>query len=412
MNAHDAMLFVYNLSLVPVVFFSVLYLTLAFFNFFKTNKKIIRKKIRDFPFITVQIPTYNDPVAERCIRHCIGLDYPKNKYEIIIADDSTNVKTQDLLSNIADKYPGFIKYVHRDNRKGFKAGALKEVMKYSRGEFIVIFDSDWMPAKNFLNKIIEPFSDQDVSIVQARQGIYNRKSNLITRFAAYLLMVYHTMILPINNRINCVFFCGTAGAIRRKHFEEVDGWNANSLTEDSDLSVRLLKKGYKSVYLESEVMSEVPMTFESFLKQQMRWCYGNTRVFLDNAHSIILGKGFSLKQRIMITFVTLGNVIAPFVFLMSFAGLSGWFLGDPELLTIKDMIDVFLRVSITAGFIAIGGITLYKRKLFREFPYLLLSAFTLGLVLAVANSIAFTKAVFNMKLSWFCTVKEANAKFV
>lgn len=413
MTPQDLALFVYNLSLLPIIFFSVLFIILVVINLFSEKKEKPQfKKLETMPFITVQIPTYNDPIAERCIKQCMEFDYPKDKYEIMIADDSTSLDTQNLLKKFEDENPSFIKYIHRDNRDGFKAGALKNAMKFSKGELIVIFDADWIPGKDFLKKIVQPFSDPKVAIVQTRQGFYNEKSNLITRFASYLLIIYHSIIMPINNRINCVFFCGTAGAIRRKAFEEVGGWNLNSLTEDSDLSVNLLLKGYKSIYLDFETPSEVPATFESFIKQQMRWCYGNTRVFLDNAHKIIFKKGLTLRQRIMILFITLGNMVVPFVFIMTIAGFSAWFLGEPVLFNINDFATLMTRLLLTGGFLVIGAAALYKNELLREFPYLVLSVFTLGIILAVANSIAFFNAVLNKQLSWFCTTKEANDKFV
>jgi len=412
MTPQNIALFVYNLALLPIIFFSVLFIILTAMNlFFGKKKEMEHKGMETSPFITVQIPTYNDPIAERCIRQCMQFDYPKDKYEIIIADDSTSIETQELLAKFEEQNKGFIKYVHRDNRNGFKAGALENSMKYTKGELIVIFDADWIPGKDFLTKVIRPFSDPKVALVQTRQGVYNKESNLITRFASYLLMVYHSIIMPINSRINCVFFCGTAGAIRRSVFEKLGGWNLNSLTEDSDLSVKLLLNGYKSVYLDFETPSEVPATFESFLKQQMRWCYGNTRVFFDNAFKILFKRGLTLRQRMMIMFVTLGNVAAPFVFIMTLAGLSGWFLGDPTLFSTTDFITFLNRFLLTAGFIVIGVIALHKNHILKEFPYLVLSALTLGLILAVANSIAFFKAAFNMRLSWFCTAKEANSKF-
>ena len=414
MDPQDMTLFLYNLSLLPIVFFSVLFILFALINLFSedSKKRFRRLEPEKMPFVTVQVPAYNDPVAERCINRCMQFDYPKDKYEIIIADDSTSIKTQRLLKKFEAKNPKFIKYLHRNNRYGFKAGALKESMKYAKGDILVIFDADWLPERNFLKKIVRPFSDPKVAIVQTRQGFYNKDSNLISRFASYLLMIYHSIILPINNRINCVFFCGTAGAIRKSAFKEIGGWNIKSLTEDSDLSVNLLLRGYKSVYLDFETPSEVPVTFESFLRQQMRWCYGNTRVFIDNASNILVKKGLTLKQRLMILFITLGNVAAPFVFLMTMAGLAGWFLGDPSLFNINDIITLVSRLLFTAGFLVMGLTALHKHKRINEFPHLVLSAFTIGVILAVANSIAFFKAVFNKQLFWFCTAKEANEQFV
>ena len=413
MEPQDVALLIYNLTLLPIVFFSILFIILALLNIFIDKRKEDKvAELKELPFITVQVPTYNDPVAERCIRHCLEFNYPKDKYEIIIADDSTNLETQNLLARFEEQNSGFVKYIHRDNREGFKAGALKNSMKYARGEFIVICDADWMPGKDFLSKVIMPFSDPSVAIVQTRQGFYNKDSNIITRFAAYLLMVYHTIIMPISNRVNCVFFCGTAGAIRRSIFEKVGGWNLNSLTEDSDLTIKILLNGYKTVYLDFATPSEVPATFESFLRQQMRWCYGNARVFFDNALKVLFKRGITLRQRAMILFVTLGNIAAPLVFIMTIAGFSGWFLGEPKLFSFNDIIDMAIRFFLTAGFLIIGIIALHKNKALKEFPYLILALLTIGIVLSVANSIAFFKAAFNKQISWFCTAKDANSKFI
>ena len=412
-DTHSLSIIFYNLTLLPMIFFSILFFMLALINIFVTGApKQKFAKLKELPFVSVQIPTYNDPVAARCIKQCMQFEYPKQRYEIIIADDSTNKNTQDTLRKFSEDSPGWIKYIHRNNREGFKPGALKNAMEHSKGEIIVIFDSDWIPQKDFLKKIVRPFSDPNVAIVQTSQGVYNKNKNSITRFAAYLLTVYHTIIMPINNRINCVFFCGTAGAIRRSAFEKVGGWNLNSLTEDSDLSVRLIFAGYRRVYLNFIVPSEVPDTFEGFVKQQMRWCYGNTRVFLDNASKIFFGKGASFRQKLMILFITLSNFAAPVVMLMTVFGFVGWFLGDPTLFTASDLITFAWKLAFTSGFLAVGMLALYKKKILGELPVFLFTSFTIGIILSVANTIAFARAVFNRKLHWFCTPKAKNIKFV
>ena len=411
MNPHDMTLLIYNISLVPIVFFSVLFLILIVLNLFVERRRPQKvRKLKELPFVSVQIPTFNDPVALRCVDKCMKFDYPKDKFEIIIVDDSTHSETQQRLKSIADENPGFVKYIHRTNREGFKPGALKNAMKITNGEIIVVFDADWIPRRSFLKKIVQPFADPKVAIVQTRQGFYNHHTNLITRFAAYLLMVYHTIVMPINNRINCVFFCGTAGALRRSTFDEVGGWNLDSITEDSDLSVRLLMKGYKTVYLDHETPSEVPDTFESFIKQQMRWCYGNARVFFDNAGKVLFKPGLSIKQRIMIMYITLANIAAPIVVSMTLFGFMGWFLGEPSLFQINDAVELFSRFAYTAGFIVMGVVTLARHNMLNETKHLLASVLTVGLVLAVANSFAFLKAAFNRRLHWFCTPKVDNVR--
>ena len=284
-------------------------------------------------------------------------------------------------------------------------------MKHTLGEIIVVFDSDWIPQKNFLKKILTPFEDPRVAIVQARQGIYNSETNAITRMAAFLLVVFHTVIMPINNKINCVFFCGTAGAIRRKPFEEVGGWNLNSLTEDSELSLKILMKGYKNIYLQFEVPSEVPDTFEGFIKQQMRWCYGNARVFIDNYQQILFKSNLGIRQKMMISFLTLGNAAAPFVILMTFFGFLSAFLGEPSLVGIENIKDMAAKFLLTSGFIFAGGLALYKQKKIKKIPALLVSVLTIGLMIGFASSVAFIRAILNKKLHWFCTPKTENNKY-
>lgn len=407
MAAYDVSLFLYNITLIPMIFFSLLFIIISGVNLLSTARKQHYPALKGSPFVSVHIPTFNDPVAARCIEHCLALDYPKDKYEIIIADDSTNIETQKLLKKYT-KHSN-VKYLHRKNRSGYKPGALKEAMPHTKGEFIVLFDSDWQPAPDFLKKALRPFANPEIAVVQCRQGFYNRETNLITRFASYLLMIHHAVIMPIANRVNAVFLGGTAGVIRRSAFDKVGGWNLESITEDADLTVRLLLAGYKTAYLEHATPSEVPDTLESFLKQQMRWCYGNVRVFLDHAASILFSRKLSLGQRFVISYITMGNIVAPIVVGMTIFGFAGWFLGEPSLFNWSDVITMLSRVLLTAGFFVLGAIALRRWKTLNEFKYLVVSAVSIGLMLAVANSVAFVKAIANRPLSWYCTPKVENA---
>ena len=146
----DFSLMLYNLALFPVVFFSVMFFILTMINLFVDRKQSKYKALNNFPFVTVHIPTFNDPIGARCVEKCMKFDYPKDKFEIIIADDSTNNETQKMLKKYADGR--FVKYIHRDNRVGFKPGALQNAMKITRGEIIVVFDADWIPKKDFLKE--------------------------------------------------------------------------------------------------------------------------------------------------------------------------------------------------------------------------------------------------------------------
>ncbi|MBN2052268.1 glycosyltransferase [Candidatus Woesearchaeota archaeon] len=421
MTPQEISLLIYNLALIPVVFVSVLFLIVAILSLYMDDRRKDEKlkKLKHYPFVTVQIPCFNDPVAVNCIKACMNFDYPKNHYEIMLLDDSTNPETQKLLKKFADKNPGFIKYVHRTNRQGYKAGALQEAMHLVKGEIITIFDADFLPDKYFLRKIVVPFENPKVAIVQARQGFSNHETNLISRFAAYLLMIHHAIFMPVNDKLNTVFFCGTAGAIRKKAIDDAGGWTPGSVTEDTDLSIRILSKGYKNVYLKFETPSEVPVTFESFIVQQTRWTFGNLRAFIDHFNNIFFKKGLKLRQRAMITFMTCGNIIAPAVILMTLAGLTGWFLGEPELFQVTQIAEFLIKFLYTIGFIIMALITFFKLKKVREFPQLLLACFSVSIVLAFANTVAIFRAIFlpkkplfkSSKGSWVCTPKQGNINF-
>ncbi|NTV23265.1 MAG: glycosyltransferase [Nanoarchaeota archaeon] len=406
-SAQGMTLFIYNLAIVPVIFFSIIFLVIAFLNLFISPETRL-PKLKKYPKISVQIPVYNDPIAAKCIRNCMKFDYPD--FEIIIVDDSTDKKTSAALRIFSEKNPEIIKYIHRDNRAGFKPGALINAMSITKGEVVVLFDSDWRPEKDFLQKIVAPMQgDPNVAIVQARQGFCNDKTNLVSRFASYLLKIHHNLMMPIHSRANSVFFCGTAGAIRRSALEKIGGWNDKSITEDADLSVKLLSKGYKIVYINVPVASEVPTTIEGFVKQQMRWCYGLTRTFFDNFHEIFTSKKLSFMQRMMITYNTLGNMVSPVVILMTLSGTLGWFLGEPQLFKPADLVDFGLKFVYTSGFLMLGGIALARENQLEDFPYLVLGTFTVSLVLVTFNSVAFIKAVLNQPLHWHRTPKTGSS---
>lgn len=403
MTAQEITLLLYNLTLVPVIFFSILFLLFAFLNIFTRSQKNFSVFKGKKPFVTIQIPVYNDDIAKECVAYCKKMDYPKDKYEILIIDDSTDIKIAQGLKKLSDG--SFIKYIHRNNRDGFKPGALKNAMKMTKGEIIIIFDSDWKPEPDFINKVITPIVENpDVAIVQAKQTFTNSEKNLVTRFASHLLMIYHSVIMPINNRVNTVFFCGTAGAIRRDVLDEVGGWNAHSITEDADLSVKILSKGYRNVYLSLPVKSEVPETIEGFIKQQMRWCYGMTRTFLDN-WKLIFSRKIKMKQKVMISYITLANIISPVVILMTLFGMSGWFIGEPELFKVQDLVNFILKFLYTSGYLLLGFITFYRERKLKEMPYFFLGTISVSFVLIIFNSIAFIKAVFNKPLFWYRTPK-------
>ena len=181
MEAYIINLLLYNAFLVPVIFFSVLYYMLAFTSFFVKAPRYSFPDVRDgqLPNVTIQIPVYNDPVAVRCIKKCLNFNYPKNKYHIIVADDSNDGITPKILDGFV-KAKRNVRIVRRATRKGFKSGALNNTLKHCKGDIIVIFDSDFVPKKDFLRKLVTPFTfDKELAIVQSRMSFVNYHQNII-----------------------------------------------------------------------------------------------------------------------------------------------------------------------------------------------------------------------------------------
>jgi cellulose synthase/poly-beta-1,6-N-acetylglucosamine synthase-like glycosyltransferase len=420
MTIHAFFLLVFNVAFIPVCIISGLFALLTLLNLLvDTQSPSSHAPSQEYPFVTVQVPSFNDPVAARCIEACLCFSYPQDRYEIMVLDDSTDQGTARLLAAFAQRYPERVGYFFRDNRAGYKPGALKTWMPKVRGDLIVIFDADFVPPVDFLESVVQPFEDPQVAIVQARQTTFlNSKENLVARFASYLLRIYYLILMPINHRYNSVFFCGTAGALRKQAVEEVGGWNTNSITEDSDLSVRLLARGYRSVYLPMNTISEVPLTIKAFLKQQMRWIFGNVRVFFDNWRTILRGGDLMLSQRLLVSFMTLGSMFSPIVLLMTVAGFLTSVTGLPHPFGLANLYDMLGKLFLTSGFLFMGLVGLHKHRDYAEIPYFLITSLTLGLILTGALTVAIYRAVFrkneplfSKKTSWICTPKGGNECF-
>lgn len=400
---------IFQTLIVPVVFFSTLYYLVTFTSIFSRGPATRFAKVsnKDLPTISVQLPVYNDPVVARCIDSCLKFDYPRDKYRIVVADDSTDPVTKKIIDSYAKKYPDRVKVFRRSNRRGFKAGALNNVLSRTNQDLIVIFDSDFVPKKHFLRKIIEPFfASKDVAIVQSNTKWLNDGHNVVSRFASCALYAYYNCLMPITNKIGVAFLGGTGGSIRTSVLKEMGGWNEKSLTEDSDISVKVLNRGYRSVYLYGlEVKGEVPVTMKSLVRQQTRWAYGTTRVFVENWKSILFSPTFSPLQRGALLFVTLGYVASPLILGMVLSGNLGWVLTPQKVVSITDLFDFSRNMLVTSGFFALGTLGLYRAGKISDLPRALLSMTTVGIALTATNFVAFVRAVLGMKITWIRTPK-------
>ncbi len=236
----------------------------------------------ELPVVTVQLPMYNEMyVAERLLGGVATIDYPKDKLEIQVLDDSTDETTEIAKAKVDElKAQGFdITYLHRQNRVGFKAGALEAGLQVAKGEYTLVFDADFLPTQSIVRDLIHFFTDPEVGMVQARWGHLNRDYSILTRVQSLMLDGHFTIEHIARNRSGRFFnFNGTAGIWRRSAIIDAGGWEHDTLTEDMDLSFRAQLKGWKFIYVPGALApAEIPCEMNSFKGQQFRWAKGSAQ---------------------------------------------------------------------------------------------------------------------------------------
>jgi cellulose synthase/poly-beta-1,6-N-acetylglucosamine synthase-like glycosyltransferase len=239
--------------------------------------------VTEWPRVTIQLPIYNERyVIERLVEAVSRFDYPPELLDVQVLDDSTD-ETQQVARNCVERYaaPGLpITYIHRSNREGYKAGALENGLKISKGEFVAIFDADFVPAPDFLQLTIpyfmNPSGGAGVGMVQTRWTYLNTDYSLLTQVETILLDGHFVVEHGARSRRGTFFnFNGTAGVWRRTAIDQAGGWQHDTLTEDTDLSYRAQLKGWKFLYLPHiECASELPVDMNGFKAQQARWAKG------------------------------------------------------------------------------------------------------------------------------------------
>ncbi len=312
----------YFLSLLVLFSFGIHGLILLLY-YRKYNKmKMPKEELPDnLPKVTIQIPLFNEAVvAERLVRTVCKIKYPSEKLEIQVLDDSTD-ETQDILKLIVQEYQNLsfnIKYIHRVNRTGFKAGALKEGLSVAEGEFVAIFDADFLPNSDFLLNTIPHFNNPKVGMVQTRWEHLNEEYSFITKAQALALDGHFAIEQQVRYKSGFfINFNGTAGIWRKSCIYDAGNWQPDTLTEDLDLSYRAQLKGWKFVYL-NDVTSpaELPADINALKTQQFRW----TKGAVETAKKLlpaVLKSNFPLKVKLE-SFVHLtSNIVFPFIVIVA-----------------------------------------------------------------------------------------------
>ena len=289
-------LVIYAICLVLIFFYSVLQLSLSV-AYAKTRKKRADERtpemdINKAPSVTIQLPMYNELyVAERIIESAAEFEYPRDKFEIQVLDDSTD-ETKDVIAKKVAQILAQgvnIKHIHRVDRTGYKAGALDAAMDKVEGDFIAIFDADFVPEKDFLLKTMPYFQNDSIGVVQTRWGHLNKDYSILTELQAFGLNGHFAIEQGGRNSSgHYINFNGTAGIWRKKCIEEAGGWEHDTLTEDLDLSYRAQIKGWKFKYLENVISpAELPITMSALKNQQHRWMKGGAECFIKMWRRII-----------------------------------------------------------------------------------------------------------------------------
>ena len=413
-NAFDlALLIPYFIVLILLASYGVHRYVLVYL-YYKHRKSKVNQppgQFAELPRITVQLPIFNEQfVVDRLVEAVCRLDYPREKLDIQLLDDSTD-ETVDVARAVVERYAALghdITYLHRANREGFKAGALQAGMKSAKGEFIAIFDADFVPPEDFLLKTVHHFSDAGVGMVQTRWTHLNRHYSFLTEVEAILLDGHFILEHGARSRSHVFFnFNGTAGMWRRKAIEEAGGWQHDTLTEDTDLSYRAQLKGWRFVYLQDvECPAELPIEMTAFKTQQARWAKG----LIQTSKKIlprVLASDVPFRVKLEAWYHLTANISYPLMIVLSTLLLpamivrfyQGWF----QMLYID--LPLFLASTFSiSSFYLVSQKELFPKTWPRTFlflPFLM----ALGIGLTVTNSRAVLEAIFGKQSAFARTPK-------
>jgi len=362
------------------------------------------------PTVTIQLPLYNELyVAERLIEAVCSIEYPRELLEIQVLDDSTD-ETCDSAELAVRRFAsqGYdIKYIHRTNRVGFKAGALEEGLKTARGEFVGIFDADFIPTSDFLARLMPHFGDPKVGMVQARWGHINQDYSLLTKIQSILLDGHFVLEHGGRNRAGHFFnFNGTAGVWRRSVIADAGGWQHDTLTEDLDLSYRAQLRGWKFVFVSDVIApAEVPVEMNSFKSQQHRWAKGSIQTCRKLLPQI-LRANVPLSTKVEAFFHLTANFNYPLMVVLSiliFPSMvirynMGWY----------EMLLIDVPLFFAATFSVFNFYMVCQREIHKDWiarikylPFLM----SIGIGLSINNTRAVFEAIFNKQSEFARTPK-------
>tara|TARA_B110000503_G_C7160360_1_gene419385 strand:- start:217 stop:1698 length:1482 start_codon:yes stop_codon:yes gene_type:complete len=367
------------------------------------------------PKVTVQLPLFNEKyVTERLIDCAAALDYPKDKLEIQVLDDSTDETVEITKAKVEEiqKTGIDIVYLHRTDRTGYKAGALAEGTKIAKGDFIAIFDADFLPERDFIQRMVQPFQDEKVGMVQSRWEHINEHYSMLTKLQAFGLDAHFSVEQGGRNAgQHFINFNGTAGIWRKSAIADAGGWQSDTLTEDLDLSYRAQLKGWKFIFLE-EVGSpaELPAVMNALKTQQFRWNKGAAECVRKNLGKVLRSKDIDFGTKMNAIFHLMNSAV--FICIIVLALLS------IPMLNIKNNFEEYKTLFLVASvfLITLPILALFywtsmsrnyasKSKAFFHFVFLFPMFLAVSMGLSLHNAMAVLEGYIGKKSAFIRTPK-------
>jgi cellulose synthase/poly-beta-1,6-N-acetylglucosamine synthase-like glycosyltransferase len=394
---------IYSISLLLIFFYSLAQLNLLvnYLSQKQQNQTAPKFNLMDpmeIPIVTIQLPVYNEEyVMDRLLENIAKIEYPKSKLEIQVLDDSTDdtvINTEASIRKLQEAGLD-IQHIRRTDRSGFKAGALKEGLTIAKGEFIAIFDADFLPAPDWLKKTVIYFKDEEIGVVQTRWGHLNRNYSTLTKIQAFALDAHFTLEqVGRNSKGHFINFNGTAGIWRKQCILDAGNWEGDTLTEDLDLSYRAQLKNWKFKYLEDvETPAELPVVISAARSQQFRWNKGGAENFRKTVWSVINAKNIPFRTKFHGVMHLLNSSMFLCVFLVALLSIPSLYIKNTyghldwvfSLLSLFTISTIILFVCYWFTYKSIQGSGFNN---FVEYIKIFFTFFSVALGFSLHNSIA------------------------
>lgn len=422
LHVHQGIDYVFNVALTATFVLSWIYcvLTVAAIVFRRRRPASLpRLADAECPRVTVQIPTYNELAALNCARCCLAFDYPADRLQILIGDDSNRPEISREIDAFVRDNPR-VQVSRRGSNHGYKPGNLNHLLARTTGDYLLVLDSDFLPEPDFLRRLAAPAArDPGLAGVQATWRVANARQNYSTLMGAGIINVIHVVILPLLRRAaRTGMFCGSAELVRKDLLVAQGGWTVGALTEDVDYSLRVMSTGRRIEFLEDLACScETPHTPRDLFRQQMRWAYGVMRALMAHGGRLLVSRparkrtkaavvcfcGGYLMVALMLATTLLGTLNIALGWLGAGGAVAaGGLLGGGLAGTVVNFILTcgMLVTSVCAGFMSGFGA--------RSAQKLVIASLSIGFILLFFVGKGLIKALLGLPMHWFMLKKIGN----